>query len=122
MAATLPRPVWRVPSSSGPELTQFHIYPNPGIKQVEIPYLVAAQNDHISSRTGATVVIPLRANAHPVEIMAPLVEVPGQGLFVLSTDEIFAIDSVRLKHAAGILSPSDRAKIKPALDKVIGDY
>ncbi|MBK9021927.1 MAG: CcdB family protein [Sulfuritalea sp.] len=103
-------------------MTQFHIYPNPGTKQVEIPYLVAIQNDHISSRTGATVVIPLRANAHPVEIMAPLVEVPGRGLFVLSTDEIFAIDSVRLRHAVGILSQSDRAKIKPALDKVIGDY
>jgi mRNA-degrading endonuclease toxin of MazEF toxin-antitoxin module len=103
-------------------LVQFHIYPNPGTKKVEIPYLVAVQNDHITSRTGATVVIPLRADAHPVEIMAPLVEVPGQGLFVLSTDEIFAIDAVRLKQAVGILSPADRAKIKPALDKVIGEY
>lgn len=103
-------------------MAQFHIYPNPGTKKVEIPYLVAVQNDHITSRTGATVVIPLRADAHPVEIMAPLVEVPGQGLFVLSTDEIFAIEVARLKQAVGILSQADRAKIKPALDKVIGEY
>lgn len=103
-------------------MAQFHIYPNPGTKKVEIPYLVAVQNDHITSRTGATVVIPLRADAHPVEIMAPLVEVPGQGLFVLSTDEIFAIEAARLKQAVGILSQADRAKIKPALDKVIGEY
>jgi mRNA-degrading endonuclease toxin of MazEF toxin-antitoxin module len=103
-------------------LAQFHIYPNPGSKKVEIPYLVAVQNEHIASRTGAIVVIPLRADAHPVEIMAPLVEVPGQGLFVLSTDEIFAIDSARLKQAVGMLSLADRARIKPALDKVIGEY
>ena len=103
-------------------MAQFHIYPNPGTKKVEIPYLVAVQNDHITSRTGATVVIPLRADAHPVEVLAPLVEVPGQGLFVLSADEIFAIDAVRLKQSIGMLSPGDRAKIKPALDKVIGEY
>ena len=103
-------------------MAQFHIYPNPGMKKAEIPYLVSIQNDHITSRTGATVVIPLRANAQTVEIMAPLVEVPGQGLFVLSTDEIFAIDTARLKHPVGMLNPADRAKIKPALDKVIGEY
>ena len=103
-------------------MAQFHIYLNPGTKKVEIPYLVAVQNDHITIRTGATAVIPLRADAHPVEIMAPLVEVPGQGMFVLSTDEIFAIDAARLRQAVGILSAADRMKIKPALDKVIGDY
>ncbi|MCX7163666.1 MAG: CcdB family protein [Rhodocyclales bacterium] len=103
-------------------MAQFHIYPNPGMKKLEIPYLVAVQNDHISSRTGATVVIPLRANAQPVEVMAPLVEVPGQGVFVLYTDEIFAIDTARLKANVGMLSLSDRAKIKPAVDKVIGEY
>jgi mRNA-degrading endonuclease toxin of MazEF toxin-antitoxin module len=103
-------------------LAQFDIYPNPGAKKTEIPYLVAIQNDHISSKTGATVVIPLRANAQPVEIMAPLVEVAGQGQFVLSTDEIFAIDTARLKAPCAILSKLDRAKIKPALDKVIGEY
>lgn len=103
-------------------MAQFHIYPNPGTKKAEIPYLVAVQNDHISSRTGATVVIPLRANAQPVEILAPLVDVPGQGLFVLSSDEIFAIDTARLRHPVGMLSPTDRARIKPALDKVIGEY
>lgn len=103
-------------------MAQFHIYPNPGIRKVEIPYLVAVQNDHITSRTGATVVIPLRANAQPVEIMAPWVEVPGHGMFVLSTDEIFAIDTGRLKASVGLLSPYDRAKIKPAIDKVIGEY
>ena len=90
--------------------------------KIEIPYLVAVQNDHITNRTGATVVIPLRANARPVEIMAPLIDVPGQGLFVLSTDEIFAIDTTRLKAPVGMLSLADRAKIKPAIDKVIGEY
>jgi len=103
-------------------LAQFDIYPNPGLKKAEIPYLVVVQNDHITSRTGASVVIPLRANAAPVEIMAPWVDVPGQGQFVLSTDEIFAIDNTRLKQAVGVLSKGDRAKIKPALDKVIGEY
>ena len=67
-------------------------------------------------------VIPIRANAQPVEIMAPLIEVPGQGRFVLSTDEIFAIDTSRLKAAVAVLSLIDRAKIKPAVDKVIGEY
>lgn len=66
--------------------------------------------------------IPLRANAQPVEIMAPLIDVPGQGLFVLSTDEIFAIDATRLKVPVGMLSLADRTKIKPAIDKVIGEY
>lgn len=103
-------------------MAQFHIYPNPGTKKAEIPYLVAIQNDHITSRTAATVVIPLRAGAHPVEIMAPLVDVPGRGQFVLSADEIFAIDTARLKSPVGMLSPTDRAKIRPAVDKVIGEY
>ena len=103
-------------------MAQFQIYPNPGSKKTDIPYLVAIQNDHIASRTRATVVIPLRAKAKPVEVMAPLVDVPGHGKFVLSTDELFAIDSARLKHPVGSLSLADRAKIKPAIDKVIGDY
>ena len=103
-------------------MAQFDIYPNPGVRKAEIPYLVVVQNDHITSRTGAAVVIPLRANGAPVEIMAPWVEVPGQGRFVLSTDEIFAIDNTRLKQPVGVLGKDDRAKIKPALDKVIGEY
>lgn len=103
-------------------MAQFDIYPNPGAKKLEIPYLVSVQNDHITSKTGATVVIPLRANAQPVDILAPLVEVAGQGQFVLSTDEIFAIDAARLKTPCAILSMVDRAKIKPAVDKVIGEY
>jgi mRNA-degrading endonuclease toxin of MazEF toxin-antitoxin module len=103
-------------------LAQFDIYPNPGTRKVEIPYLVSVQNDHITSKTGATVVIPLRANVQPVEIMAPLIEVPGQGQFVLSTDEIFAIDTARLKAPVAIMNMADRAKIKPAVDKVIGEY
>lgn len=103
-------------------MAQYHIYPNPGTKQAVIPYLVAVQNDHITSRTGACVVIPLRANAQPVEVMAPLVEVPGVGAFVLSVDEIFAIDMARLRNPVGILSVADRAKIRPAIDKVLGDY
>lgn len=103
-------------------MAQFHIYPNPGTKKAEIPYLVTVQNDHITSRPGVTDVIPLRADAQPVDIMAPLVEVPGQGLFVLSTDEIFAIDTARLKLPVGMLSPTDRARIKPAVAKAIGEY
>ena len=103
-------------------MAQFDIYPNPGLKKAEIPYLVSIQNDHITNRTGATVVIPLRANAQPVEIMAPMVEVPLHGRYVLSADEIFAIDSTRLKQPVGQLGMTDRAKIKPALDKVIGEY
>jgi mRNA-degrading endonuclease toxin of MazEF toxin-antitoxin module len=103
-------------------LAQFDVYPNPGNKKAEIPFLVSIQNDHITNKTGATVVIPLRANAQPVEILAPLVEVPGHGMFVLSSDEIFAIDTARLKHPVGKLSPADRSRIKPALDKVIGEY
>ena len=103
-------------------MAQFEIYPNPGTKKTEIPYLVSVQNDHITSKTGATVVIPLRANAQPVEIMAPLIEIAGKGQFVLSTDEIFAIDTVRLKAPLAKLSVVDCAKIKPAIDKVIGEY
>lgn len=103
-------------------MAQFDIYPNPGTKRAEIPYLVAVQNDHITSKTGATVVIPLRANAQPVDVMAPLIEVSGLGRFVLSTDEIFAIDTFRLKSPVAILSAADRAKIRPAVDKVIGEY
>lgn len=103
-------------------MAQFDIYPNPGLKKADIPFLVVVQNNHITSRTGAAVVIPPRANTNPVEIMAPLVDVPGNGQFVLSTDEIFAIDVTRLKQSVGALSPGDRAKIKPAVDKVIGEY
>lgn len=103
-------------------MAQFDIYPNPGRNKIEIPYLVSVQNDPITSKTGATVVIPLRANAQPVDIMAPLVEVAGQGQFVLSADEIFAIDTARLKTSCAILNVIDRAKIKPAIDKVTGEY
>lgn len=123
MDATLPAPDWRAKSSSGfDSLAQYHIYPNPGTKSAAIPFLVAVQNDHITSRTGACVVMPLRANAQPVEIMAPLVEVPSCGVFVLSADEIFAIDVARLRQPVGMLGMADRAKIKPAIDKVIGEY
>ncbi|MBI5658647.1 MAG: CcdB family protein [Nitrosomonadales bacterium] len=80
------------------------------------------QNDHITSKTGATVVIPLRANAQPVGIMAPLIEIAGKRQFVLSTDEIFAINTVRLKAPLAKLSVVDRTKIEPAIDKVIGEY
>ncbi len=103
-------------------MAQFDIYPNPGTKRAEIPYLVAIQNDHITRKTGATVVIPLRANAQPVDVMAPVVEVSGAGRFVLSTDEIFAIDASRLKSPVAKLSAEDREKIRPAIDKVIGEY
>ena len=101
---------------------QYQIYPNPGSNKKDIPFLVVVQNNHISRRTGASVVIPLRANVSPIEVMNPLVDVPGHATLVLSADEIFAIDNARLKQAVGSLSVSDRALIKPALDKVIGEY
>ena len=101
-------------------MAQYDIYPNPG--STEIPFLVAIQNDRISSRTAACVVIPLRAHMPPVETLAPLVDVAGHGQLVLSTDEIFAMDMSRLKNPIGKLSIIDRAKIRPALDKVIGEY
>jgi mRNA-degrading endonuclease toxin of MazEF toxin-antitoxin module len=103
-------------------MAQYDIYPNPGSKKAEIPFLVAIQNDHISSRTGACVVIPLRAHMPPVETLAPLVDVAGHGQFVLSADEIFTMDTTRLKNPLGKLNAVDRAKIRPALDKVIGEY
>jgi len=103
-------------------VSQFDIYPNPSTRKIDIPHLVSVQNDHITSKTGVTVVIPLRANAQPVEVMAPLVEVSGKGQFVLSADEIFAIDTARLKAPIAILNIVDRAKIKLAIDKVIGEY
>ena len=103
-------------------MPQFDIYPNPGQKKLAIPYLVVIQNNHVSRRTGASVVIPLRADVPPVEIMCPLVEVPTAGMFVLSADEIFAIDNTRLRNPVGTLSLADRAKIRSAIDKVIGEY
>ncbi len=103
-------------------MPQFDIYPNPGQKKLNIPYLVVIQNNHISSRTGTSVVIPLRANSQPAEIIYPLVTVPGVGDFVLSSDEVFAIDNTRLRNPIGTLSVLDRSKIKPALGKVIGEY
>ena len=103
-------------------MPQFDIYPNPGQKHLDIPYLVVIQNNHISSRTGTSVVIPLRANSQPAEIIYPLVTVPGVGDLVLSSDEIFAIDNTRLRNPAGTLSLADRSKIRPAIDKVIGEY
>jgi mRNA-degrading endonuclease toxin of MazEF toxin-antitoxin module len=122
MEKTSPGQGWPAPNLSGYSVAQFDIYPNPGTQKTEIPYLVSVQNDHITSKTGATVVIPLRANAQAVDIMAPLVEVAGKGQFVLSTDEIFAIDAARLRAPVATLSITDRAKIKPAVDKVIGEY
>jgi len=103
-------------------MPQFDIYPNPGQKKLDIPYLIAVQNNYISSRTGTSGVVPLRANSQPAEIIYPLVTVLGVGDFVLSSDEIFAIDNARLRNPAGTLSVFDRGKIKPALDKVIGEY
>jgi len=103
-------------------MAQYDIYLNPGSRKQEIPYLVSVQNDHITSRTGATVVIPLRANSVSVEILAPWVTVEGVGSLVLSTDELFAIEMGRLKNAVGQLLLEDRAKIRPAIDKVVGDY
>lgn len=101
---------------------QYAIYPSPGSNKKDIPFLVVVQNNHISSRTGACVVIPLRANVPPIEVMNPLVEVPGHGALVLSTDEIFTIENARLRNPVGSLGMEDRMKIKPAIDLVIGDF
>ena len=103
-------------------MAQYDIYPNPGSLKVAVPFLVFVQNDHITRHTGTTVVIPLRANVLPVEVLAPLVTVDGQGQYVLSTNEIFAIDDTRLRGAVAQLNLADRAKIRPAVDKVLGDY
>jgi len=103
-------------------MPQFDIFPNPGQKKIAIPFLLVVQNNHISSRTGTSVVIPLRADCPPTEIIYPLIEVPGIGTFVLSTDEIFAIDNSRLRNPVTTLGPADRARIRPAIDKLIGEY
>lgn len=101
---------------------QYQIYPSPGSQHKDIPFLVVVQNNHISSRTGAAVVIPLRANVQPIEVMNPWVDVSGYGAFVLSADEIFTIETARLRNPVGSLSLEDRLKIKPAIDLVIGDF
>jgi mRNA-degrading endonuclease toxin of MazEF toxin-antitoxin module len=101
---------------------QYQIYPSPGSNKKDIPFLVVVQNNHISKRTGAAVVIPLRTNIKPIEVMNPLVDVPGHGPLVLSADEIFAIDTARLRNPVGSLGVEDRLKIKPAIDLVIGDF
>mgnify|MGYP001374623737 CR=1 FL=1 len=101
---------------------QYEIFANPGQLRQAVPFLLAIQNDHIVGYTGAVVVIPLRADIAPVTVMAPLVEVPGHGQHVLSAAEIFTIDRTRLKTSVASLGMPDRAKIRPALDKVIGEY
>lgn len=101
---------------------QYQIYPNPGSSLKDIPFIVVVQNNPISTRTGASVVIPLRAYVQPIEVMNPLVNVPGYGSLVLSVDEIFTIDNVRRHNPVGSLSMEDRMKIKPAVDLVIGDF
>ncbi len=103
-------------------MAQFDIYPNPGQGKVDVPYLVAIQNNHVAAHTGTSVVIPLRTNSIALETICPPVEIPGIGQFVLSAIEIFAIANTRLRNPVGTLSVLDRAKIKPALDKVIGEY
>ena len=103
-------------------MAQFDIYPNPGQGKIDVPFLVVIQNNHIASHTGTSIVIPLRANSITLETICPPVEVPGTGQFVLSVIEIFAIANTRLRNPVGTLSFFDRAKIKPALDKIIGEY
>ncbi|MBK6639232.1 MAG: CcdB family protein [Rhodocyclaceae bacterium] len=103
-------------------MSQYDIYPNPGSLRDAIPFLVSVQNDHITRHTGTTVVIPLRANTLPVEVLAPVVSVEGHGTFVLSANEVFAIDTTRLKSVVAKLTSADRGKIRSAIDKVLGDY
>ncbi len=103
-------------------MAQFDIYPNPGQNKIDVPYLVTIQNNHVASNTGTSVVIPLRTNSITLETICPLVEISGIGSFVLSAIEIFAIDNSRLRNPVAALSVTDRAKIRPAIDKVIGEY
>jgi len=103
-------------------MAQFDIYHNPGQGKVDVPFLLVIQNNHITIHTGTLIVIPLRTNSITLETICPPVEVPGAGQFVLSVIEIFAISSTRLRNRIGTLSYTDRAKIRPALDKVIGEY
>lgn len=103
-------------------MAQFDIYRNPGQGKIDVPFLVVIQNNHIATHTGTSIVIPLRTNSITLETICPPVEVPGAGQFVLSVIEIFAIANTRLRNPVGPLSLADRAKIKPALDKVIGEY
>jgi len=123
-----------IPQPMGPELPPEGLGPKPEEKPPEPPKpkvfgekttkvdQLGPANSNFYMLLNARKVAGLPFADNVVEIMAPLVEVPGQGLFVLSTDEIFAIEAARLKQAVGILSQADRAKIKPALDKVIGEY
>lgn len=122
MARQLRKRGWPALNLTGSKSVQYQIYPSPGSNSKDIPFLVVVQNNHISSRTGASVVIPLRANVSPIEVMNPLVDVPGHASLVLSADEIFTIDNVRLHNPVGSLSMEDRLKIKPAIDLVIGDF
>lgn len=122
MARRLRKRGWPALNLTGSKSVQYQIYPSPGSNSKDIPFLVVVQNNHISSRTGASVVIPLRANVSPIEVMNPLVDVPGHASLVLSADEIFTIDNVRLRNPVGSLSMEDRLKIKPAIDLVIGDF
>jgi len=103
-------------------VAQFDIYRNPGRNSKDVPFLLSVQNDHISSRTGATVVIPLRTNALAIETLAPKVRVGDYGEFVMSTDDLFAIEASFLKAPIGSLELGDRGKVRPALDKLFGDY
>ena len=103
-------------------MAQFDIYPNPGQGKIAVPFLVVIQNNHIATHTGTSIVIPLRTNSITLETICPPVEVPGAGQFVLSVIEIFAIANTRLHHPLGALSLTDRARIRPAIDKVIGEY
>ena len=40
----------------------------------------------------------------------------------MSTDELFAIEASFLKAPIGSLELGDRGKVRPALDKLFGDY
>ncbi len=103
-------------------MAQFDIYPNPGQGKIDVPFLVVIQNNHVATHTGTSIAIPLRTNSITLETICPPVEVPGAGQFVLSLIEIFAIANIRLRNRVGTLSFADRGKIKPAIDKVIGEY
>ena len=40
----------------------------------------------------------------------------------MSTDELFAIETSLLKSVVASLAYEDRIKVRPALDKLFGDY
>ena len=73
-------------------------------------------------RIRGAAIFRMRTNALSIETLAPKVRVGDYGEFVMSTDELFAIEASFLKAPIGSLELGDRGKVRPALDKLFGDY